>query len=1152
MNFTFREAIFLLIMWLWVNVCFAATDYTALSNNLAALPDLQSSTQGYDLLGGKVVQNVPLVKGQIPFSMQYHASLRLSSDGGVDYYQELDEGGVADWSNEYSGYILTNITPGTNGERAFIIKLPQSSDKLIVAYMAGKWKRIYYSGSGAAPAQTFTSEDMRDIIFSESNGVITIIKDGITYIANISKTFDSFGKSDKLLKFTSIKFQDGRQLTLSYDSGVNLIEVRDNRNNILKILREYKKAGSQSQSALERKLITGVEYLSGSNSQKSTISYQETQVASIVDPSKQETRYTITSINTPFSGKISYNYGNQLRGYLYKYIFNNVANRTQAQIVSYVTYPMLTKVLDEQNNSLREWDYANIVDWNNNTNDFYVYATQITASSTVGNGTFNKTISYYDDLRGPFSSRFVIKGQQQAVDTTIDSSKLGSYVNEADLVTMKSATVTITMTGDYPSLKSGSIPIRSVTFNPFTHRIVSIKDFNGNTTKYEYDNLNRLTKKTEALDNIDSQVTTYSYTTLSNGAVNKYTIPNEIVTDSQKVTNTIDQNGWITQQVISYPKGGLSKTITYTYYTDPMKADFGLLKSIDAPRTDVDDSIAMTYDNFGNKSTMTQNVNNKMIVTKYLNYDSFAQPERVIYPSGLVDQYIYNSDGTLKSKIIGKGGETGNITGGAVTSYTYDYLKRKRSETNPDNEVTTYDYDTLGQLIKTTLPDGSIINQNYFDNGVARTTEGASITYNEIDNQGRISKSGQGNATDYYWKSFSYDANGNLTQTKSALGIIEKWAYDALNRNISYTDGDGKLSTKSYDKTNNLISAKDAINAGSSPFNYVSSTLIKDEMNSDYATKSYTYNQADQVTTKIHGSRTCNYSNIDSLGRMGGISCSNENGTDSSYVYNYQYSYDTSGFGHLDQVSSNASYGVDTQYTYDNFDHIINKKQTNKALTAWGGVNAPLTVGYRYSVAGKVTSMTLPSGRVINYNYEGTKGRLSSINIAGNPFISGIFYDSTGQMKSWNIENTAAKYSIEYDSAKNGAIKTVSFVNKNNVALYTEEYGFDKDGRAITINKLGNKNISYAYSNTNRLTAETMKLGSAMQTGWDYGYDANGNLITKNFSQNGVSNVNMTTYAISTGSNKLINKVGTKGILGTVTANYLSTGELRFPPFLSS
>lgn len=1141
MNNLFNKIVTLICLWILTTTTFAANnigEITGLANNLAEIPGIRSTTQGQDALSGKLIKSIPLIKGNIPFSMNYETTLRYSSDTAVDYYQNLQEGAVANWTNEYSNYIMTDGNAGNQGS-VYIIQLPGNSEKIYFVYDQGKWKRIYYSIGGFSSAQTFLSDDTRDVKLLTTGPVVTIVKDGVTYIANISTTYNVLTKSDTLMKFTKIIYQDGRQLTLSYDNGINLVQVKDNRNNTLNILREYKKAGATDQSALERKLITGVELISGTNVQRSTINYQESEVQSIVNPAMKETRYVVSSIDSIVGGKIFLNYTNIMRGSLFYYIYReffdfNTAKQTrsQQQIIDASTYPILNKISDENNNVLQEWGFDNTIRWNDATAGFSIYYTSIFSYSTVDRKQVLKSSSAIDEVTGSFKIAFLVNGQSVIMDLAMDRAGLGNYKAESNLSLMDAATATLTINGTYPAIVSGSTPVRSVTFNPFTHRIVAIKDFNGNTSKFSYDTLNRLKTKTIAVDNVDSQLTTYNYTTLANGAANNFPTPNEIITDSQKVTNAINPNGWITQQVISYPHGGDSKTIGYSYYSDPNSPNYGLISTVDGPRGDVDDNTSITYDNFGNKSTVTQYVNGRSVITKYLNYNTFAQPERIVYPSGLVDQFIYNNDGTLRAKVTGNGGESGGISG-ATTSYTYDYLKRKKTETNPDNETTSYDYDIIGRLVRSIAPDGSASTQSYFDNGVIQAVEGATLTYNEINADGRISKTRNGSDANYYWKAFSYDGNGNITQTKSALGIIEKWSYDALNRNTSFTDGEGNVSTKTYDKTNNITSSIDAVGSGSSPFNYVNGTLVKDEVNKDYATKSYTYNAADQLTSKSHGSRSCTYSNIDSLGRTGSISCRSDNDSDPAYAYNYQYSFDQSHFGRLDRVTTNTSFGVETSYTYDDLDRVIGKIQTNKSILTWGGSNGSLSVSYGYSAAGKVTSITMPSGRVINYNYEAGKSRLSSIHIAGNPFISNIAYDGLGQLSSWNIEGTGANYTIGYDPSRNGAIKSVRFTNKNGGALYAEEYGFDQDGRIVTLNKLNNYSRIITYDKASRLTDE--------QNAW-YVYDKNGNRI---------EGPNKYSFYTDKSRNQL-HLVYNFDYDVLMTANYLTTGEMIPDSFISS
>jgi RHS repeat-associated protein len=175
----------------------------------------------------------------------------------------------------------------------------------------------------------------------------------------------------------------------------------------------------------------------------------------------------------------------------------------------------------------------------------------------------------------------------------------------------------------------------------------------------------------------------------------------------------------------------------------------------------------------------------------------------------------------------------------------------------------------------------------------------------------------------------------------------------------------------------------------------------------------------------------------------------------------------------------------------------------------------------------------MPSGRVINYNYEAGKSRLSSIHIAGNPFISNIAYDGLGQLSSWNIEGTGANYTIGYDPSRNGAIKSVHFTNKNGGASYAEEYGFDQDGRIVTLNKLNNYSRIITYDKASRLTDE--------QNAW-YVYDKNGNRI---------EGPNKYSFYTDKSRNQL-HLVYNFDYDVLMTANYLTTGEMIPDSFLSS
>ncbi|MEQ1454690.1 RHS repeat-associated core domain-containing protein [Acinetobacter seifertii] len=492
--------------------------------------------------------------------------------------------------------------------------------------------------------------------------------------------------------------------------------------------------------------------------------------------------------------------------------------------------------------------------------------------------------------------------------------------------------------------------------------------------------------------------------------------------------------------------------------------------------------------------------------TSYVDYNSFGQPERVVYPTGLVDKFNYNEDGTVASKITGKGTATTTITG-KTTTYTYDTLKRLSSETNPDGENTSYTYDVKDQVTSTTLPNGSVVNKTYHGNGIISSEKltdstGATIftqSSTTLDANGRPLKTVSGTDATKNWVTNTYDLNGNLTQTASALGITEKWTYDPLNRVTSHTDGLGNIDTKTYDLQDSTLTELDALNAGTNPYSYRNGKVLTKEINTDYGTKSYTYDEADLLTQSLYGSRKCDNTSIDALERVGQTACTNSaTTTPATLVSNLTFSYDQTRFGRLDKITSaDSAYGVDTSYTYDDYDRIVGKSQTNKTITTWTGTKPTLAVAYAYTIGDKLSNLTLPSGRKLAYTYDATKKNLlTNVTLDGAALIRAITYDAGGQMTGWNWGTGAASYTWTYDAVKNGVIQSISNKNNSGVVNYSLAYDFDNDGRVSKITRNNGLVDSFTYSNADRLLTEARANGATSVFGITYTYDKNGNRLS--------------------------------------------------------
>jgi RHS repeat-associated protein len=191
-------------------------------------------------------------------------------------------------------------------------------------------------------------------------------------------------------------------------------------------------------------------------------------------------------------------------------------------------------------------------------------------------------------------------------------------------------------------------------------------------------------------------------------------------------------------------------------------------------------------------------------------------------------------------------------------------------------------------------------------------------------------------------------------------------------------------------------------------------------------------------------------------------------------------------------------------WSYDAKGRITGKTQVFTASTP----NVSLTVGYGYNAAGQPTTLTLPSGRVIQYTFN-ANGQVASVVLVGSPnttILNNITYDPFGPITGWTWGNaTIASRTFDAD----GKITQVTSAGQRT-------FGYDDAFRINAATVVGDASNSWAlgYDILDRLnsaTKPTVTIG--------YTYDANGNRLT----QTGTS---ASTYTVSGTSNKLSSTTG--------------------------
>jgi YD repeat-containing protein len=314
-----------------------------------------------------------------------------------------------------------------------------------------------------------------------------------------------------------------------------------------------------------------------------------------------------------------------------------------------------------------------------------------------------------------------------------------------------------------------------------------------------------------------------------------------------------------------------------------------------------------------------------------------------------------------------------------VTSYGYDELGERISQTDANGHVTSFAYDQLGHRSSRTLPAG-----------------GAGETY-------------------------TYDAAGNLKSKKDFNGHTTNYLYDNMNRLQSKT-ADAFFSTGAC--------AGGACGATSVSFSYTATGRRKTMLDVT-GTTNYTYDNRDRLQSKATPFGTVSYT-YDLAGNMKTLASSNGGGASMTYGYDPMnrvasvtdpsgattYSYDA--------VGNLAGYtypnGVSTSYTYDPLNRLTNMQSTCGAGTGCGAPRTAIaSYGYTLGAAGNRLSVSELSGRTVTYGYDDLY-RLTSENVSGDPGgkngVVSYTYDSVGNRLQRNstLPAVVATGLLNYDA----------------------------------------------------------------------------------------------------------------------------------------
>ena len=557
-------------------------------------------------------------------------------------------------------------------------------------------------------------------------------------------------------------------------------------------------------------------------------------------------------------------------------------------------------------------------------------------------------------------------------------------------------------------------------------------DFNGDSTVFIYDNMNRLTHVFLANETDTSQKITYLDNT------NPEAIINSVRLDSR----------WLVKKSFYDGFGRLIQTKSFDFDNNRT-----VTQSVSYNCNGLPDTSSTPYTISGTSTNYSAPTWSSLDIAQY-EYEGLNRITKIIYPDAesIRIKYYANADTIFD--------EEGNKTVRVYTSFgEIDTL------IDALNDTTIYEYDRLGRLTK--VKDAECKETQYYYDKLGRL-----IAMNGPD--AKSSYTWGGDSVDVVYE---YDDIGNLTLKKNASGWTD-YAYDDINRlvKVRHSPNQGQTwfikDTLTYDThysetgypNNSLGRLSRIVKVGVD-----SLTLYYDDKGrldvkcvgivglSETKEVHYDYNKADLCTllTLQPGASSVRY-NYNTLGKIKEIA---------NLVNNFKYN----SAGQVTRIS-HPGYVADT-IVYNN----RLRPTYIKAYNSGPAGDNYLKIAYTYEKNGNVASIvdSLDNTRTLSFKYD-AQNRLDTVLAYDNSVAQRFTYDKAGNRLSMNgtaytywqntnrLKNDHRGYTFDYDDLGN-----VVRHRATEGGATIDSFTYDWNGCMVEYNK-GNERIDLAY-NSSRL-----------------------------------------------------------------------------------
>ncbi len=632
----------------------------------------------------------------------------------------------------------------------------------------------------------------------------------------------------------------------------------------------------------------------------------------------------------------------------------------------------------------------------------------------------------------------------------------------------------------------------------------SVTNGAGQTTAYWYDVAGRL----RGVTNSRGQITWIEWTVLENAArVTRVIAPDTSATSYAYAFHPVTKQ--VTRTVVTNARGFAT---TYDFYAGEDQNYFGNLERVTDPLGTV---TQYAYDARHNVTQVTDPRGNR---TTY-QYNSRNKVTQVVQAAGtlnLMTTFTWDGNDNLLSVTNPRG---------IRTDYAYDARHNlthvRRAAGTVDESVMQYGYTPWGGVAGVMDPRGNTTSYTYTAGRLLASIippAGGTTTfgYDAVDNQvtrtdgnGRTWISGFDTkrlVTDVTDPSgnvvrYGYDANGNRTSVTDARNFTTWFAYDSRDRLTAITDPQSGQTRYAYDAVGNRTSITNAQNFATA-FVYDAANRLMQAYDALGQITTFQYDPAGNRIQMFDRRGITHIYVYDAANRLTNVTAGGQM---------ISYAYDANG-NRLTMADSTGT----TSYLYDSLD-----RQTRTTYPDGRAVQVT------YDRAGNRTSLTYPDATTMTYAYDAAN-RLISQTLAS--LTWSFVYDAAGNRTQLNHPNGTT---IAYTFLANNWLSSITHRDPGGSSFQSFSYTYDPNGNRTTQTD-STGTTTFAYDALNRLT-------SAAYPGdygtWSWSYDPVGNRLQQ------IAPAGVTNYAYD--ANNRLTQAGTTTYAYDANGNLtsISTGQ---------